>query len=178
MKKIQNLADSLTTNASAFTLPYDTCKSHNKPFLIEEFYITETVVDDYTIRIAVLDEDQNPILAGDVDIYDVMGEAKLQLAYVASLISVGGRNSSDAQVRALLDTYELFDSSAQYPADNEDFDDLRTVQQVMRFVLHTGKDADEFFAVPAARRKTTPMDYSKSRFRAVATEIVRKFQAV
>lgn len=177
--KIQNLADSLTADPAAFSPrhEYDRWKTHNAPFLIEEYFITENDVDEYTIRVSVRDEDQNPVVTGVVDVYDDMESAKLQLAYVASLIPARAPQFSDAQLRALLDTYELFTSAAQFPEGREDFTDLRMVQYSISYVLHSGKDIEELFAVPVPRRKTTPTDYSQHRMRAVATAIVRKFQA-
>lgn len=176
--KIQNLADTLTADPAAFT-EYDTFKRDNAPYLIDEYFITETAVSDYEIRVSVLDEDQNPIVTGVVDIYDDMAEAKRQIAFVGALTTRFRDTFTDAQLRALLDSYDLFVANAQVPENyyTENFDDLRLVQQVINYVIFSGKDVEEFFAVPTHTRKNQRTDFSQNRFRKIATEIAEKFQA-
>lgn len=174
--KIQTVADTITAKPEAFG-NWDTLKSHNAPFLIEEYYIATQQVSDYETRIAVLDEDQNPIVTALIDVYDDFEEAKLQLAFVAALSDRFRQDATDAQLKELLESYELFVENAQFPKDRfADFDDLRLVTNLMGY-LRIGKTPEDFFAAPKATRKYTPTDYSQDRFRAVATEIANKFIA-
>lgn len=173
---IQNVRDSITANPKAF-LPKESYKRNNGPFLIDEYFMTKTAVSDYTTQVSVLDEDQNPIVTVEVDIYDDMDEVERQLAFVAALADPFRENITDRQLQAILDKYDLFMEHAQFPASpSEDFDDLRLVKTVIAHVRH-GRTVEAFFAVPEPHRKKTRTDYSQNRFRMVATEIVEALQA-
>lgn len=175
--KIQNIAETITANAEKFEthLNRTVSKRDNAPFLIDEYFITHVALDDYTTRVSVLDEDQNPIVTAVIDILDDSEEAERQMAFVGSISDSFRQNISDAQLRAILDGYELFVAEAQFPTSRtRDFEDLRLVQSLLRF-LHRGGTIEEFFAAPAATRKNRATDYSQNRFRSVATQIANTF---
>lgn len=177
MKTIQNVADTISNDPALFTerLTWDSWKSHNPLYLVEEYIVAHTAINDYEIRIDVVDEDQLPLATAVVDVYDDLDEAKLQVSFVAGLLP-RRYDVSEAQVKALHDSYELFVSNAKFPTESrQDFHDFRLVQQVINYVMHSGKDADQFFAVSAPTRKRTVVDNSQHPFRVVATEIARKF---
>jgi hypothetical protein len=168
--KIQNLADTLTADPAAFG-EYETFKRDNVPFLIEEYFMTRTPIDEYRLRISVLDEDQNPIVTGVVDIYDDLEEAERQIAFVGALASRFRDWFTDAQLRTMLDCYDLFMAKAQFPVGREDFTDLRMVSYALDYAIHSGKDVEELFAPATHTRKNKRTDWSGHRFRAVATQI-------
>lgn len=175
--KIQNVADTISNDPALFTERgmWDSWKSHNSAYLVEEYIVAHTALNDYEIRIEVLDEDQLPLATAVVDIYDDLDEAKLQVSFVAGILP-RRYGISEAQVKALHDSYDLFVANAEFPTDRtQDFHDYRLVQRVISYVLHSGKDVDDFFAAPAPTRKRTFTDNSQHPFRAVATEIARKF---
>lgn len=174
--KIQNLVDTLTADRAAFT-EYDTFKRDNAPFLIDEYFMTRTEVSDYEIRISVLDYDQNPVVTAVVDIYDDIDEAERQLAFVGAFPDSFRQNMTDAQLGALLDSYETFVAAARFPKSyyTENFDDLRLVQKAVGYVVNGG-EAEAFFAVPEPTRKNRRTDYSQHPFRAVAEQIAQMVQ--
>lgn len=174
--KIKNLAATLTANPAVFG-EYATSKRDNGPFLPDEYFMTLTPIEEYEIRISVLDEDQNPIVTGLVDVYDDLEEAKRQMAFVGALTSRFRERFSDAQLRAMLDCYDLFMAEAQFPVGREDFDDLRMVSYAINYVTYNGKDVEELFAPPSHTRKNKRTDWSGHRFRAVATQITNAVQA-
>lgn len=172
---IQNLANTITADPAAFGT-WDTYKSHNAPFLVEEYYIVTQKTNDYETRIAVLDEDQLPIVTAVVDVYDDIEEAKRQLAFVASISDHFRHRITDAQLVALLSSYDLFVSNATFPNGREDFHDLRLVKNLIWAIDH-GRMPEDYFAVPTPRRKRVPTDYSQHPFRATATKIAEAFIA-
>lgn len=177
MKIIQNVADTISNDPALFTERgmWDSWKSHNPLYLVEEYIVAHTALNDYEIRIEVLDEDQLPLATAVVDIYDDLEEAKLQVSYVAGLLP-RQNGVSEAQVKALHESYDLFVANVSFPTEpRQDFHDYRLVQRAISYVMHSGKDVDEFFAAPASTRKRTFTDNSQHPFRAVATEIARKF---
>jgi hypothetical protein len=171
---IQNLADSITANPEFFS-EWDTHKRNNVPLLADEYFIVHTAVDDYSTRISVLDEDQNPIVTAVVDVYDDHEEAELQLSFVGSISDTFLEDITDAQLRAILEGYDLFMAEAQFPVSG-DFDDLRLLKNLFRY-LQCGKTVEEYFTPPAATRKNSWPDRSQNRFRATATAIAELFQA-
>lgn len=143
--------------------------------MIDEYFITHVALDDYTTRVSILDEDQNPIVTAVVDILDDPEEAERQMAFVGSISDSFRQNISDAQLRAILDGYDLFVAEAQFPTSRtQDFDDLRLLQSLIKF-LHRGGMVEDFFAPPVVTRKNRATDYSQNRFRSVATQIANNF---
>lgn len=173
--KIQNIANTITADRAAFVKEWDTLKSHNAPFLIEEYYIATLEVSEYDVRVAVLDEDQIPVVTAVVDIYDNMDEAKRQLAFVGSIAQYI-TNPTDAQLVALLDSYEFFVDNATFPEGREEFEDHRLVKNLMGYVNH-GNALEKYFTVPEHTRKHRYADFSQHPFRAAATQIVEKVVA-
>lgn len=175
--KINNIAETITANAEKFETHRNrtVSKRDNDPFLIDEYFITHIALDDYTTRVSVLDEDQNPIVTAVVDILDDIDEVERQLAFVSSISDSFRQNITDAQLRAILDCYDLFVAEAQFPtSQTRDFEDLRLLQNLLRFI-HRGGTIEEFFAAPAATRKNRATDYSQNQFRSVATQIANNF---
>lgn len=176
--KIQNIAETITADAEKFALQSErtVSKRNNGPFLIDEYFITHVSLDDYRTRISVLDEDQNPIVTAVVDIYDDVAEAERQIAFVGSLSNRFRQNITDSQLRAILDSYELFEATAEFPASpDQDFDDHRLLKNVFS-VMYQGGTVEGFF-YPTISRKNRATDYSQHKFRKVATEIANKFRA-
>lgn len=174
--KIHNIAETITANAEKFETHRNrtVSKRNNDPFLIDEYFITHIALDDYTTRVSVLDEDQNPIVTAVVDILDDIDEAERQIAFVGSISNRFRQNITDAQLRAILDSYELFTAKAEFPTSlTQDFDDLRLLKNLFS-VIYQGGTVEGFFA-PKTTRKNRATDYSQHKFRAVATEIANKF---
>lgn len=177
--KIQNIVKTITANPEEFYTSSDckVSKRDNAPFLIDEYFITHKTIDDYTTRISVLDEDQNPIVTAVVDILDDHEEAERQMAFVGSISDRFRHNITDAQLKAILDGYELFVAEAKFPTSHtQDFDDLNLLKNLFSS-LHRGRTPEEFFSSPAETRKNRATDYSQNRFRAVATQIANIFLA-
>lgn len=174
--KIQNVVETITANPEKFDthLTRTVSKRNNDPFLIDEYFITHIALDDYTTRVSVLDEDQNPIVTAVVDILDDIDEAERQIAFVGSISTRFRQNITDAQLRTILDSYELFVAKADFPISSaQDFDDLRLLQNVFS-VIYQGGTVKGFFT-PTATRKGRATDYSQHKFREVATEIANNF---
>lgn len=173
--KIQNLANTITADPAVFG-EWEALKSHNPPFLIEEYYIATMQISDYETRISVLDEDQLPIVTAVVDVYDDLDEAKRQLAFVGSIADHFRERITDAQLRSLLESYEFFMENATFPVGREEFEDHRLVKLLVWYV-ERGYSPEQYFAVPEPHRKKRPVDLSQHPFRAVATKIANDFIA-
>lgn len=174
--KIQNVVETITANAEKFDthLSRTVSKRNNAPFLIDEYFITHIALDDYTTRVSVLDEDQNPIVTAVVDILDDIDGAERQIAFVGSISNRFRQNITDAQLRAILDGYELFEAKAEFPTSpTQDFDDHRLLKNLFS-VLYQGGTVEGFFT-PTVTRKNRATDYSQHKFREVATKIANKF---
>lgn len=181
--KIQNIADTITADPADFVWDDTTTfKFFNRPFLIEEYYITETSVSDYQTRVSVLDEDKNPVVTAVVDIYDDLDEAKRQLAFVGSLTNNFRHGvTSDARLRSLLDSYGLFMEKTTIPEDPRvfyhGFEDLQLLGKVIDYVK-LDRDAEDFFAPHKLSRKNgnRQTDYTVHPFRETAIQIANAFR--
>lgn len=177
--KTQILPNTLTADPDAFGV-YETFKRNNEPFLIDEYFITRTRLDDYETRVSVLDEDQNPIVTAVVeDVYANMEAAEHELAFVGAIASQFrfGPRLSDAQLLSLKNNYELFLVNATFPSERyPDFQDLILVKKLIGHVQRGGS-VEEFFTPPVHTRKNVRTDYSIHPFREVATTIAKDFVA-
>lgn len=88
-------------------------------FVPTEFFTAVKRVDDYNIRVAILDEDQLPLATAVIDLYDNPQETAQALGFASYFIDDYSNRPNKAQLEVLLKYYTRYGNEFEMPTKVE-----------------------------------------------------------